>query len=84
MLTELSQVMRAEISTAAADSTHISAPRAFSEVHDNSAIDVAGMAERVASATSVRSGASDGESGTLKQVWNGFLEDLFGGPRKAV
>ena len=76
--------MRPEIITAAADSTHISAPRAFSEVHDNSAVDIAEMAERVASVTKIRSSPSQGEQGTLKQVWNGFLDDLFGGPQKAI
>ena len=74
--------MRPEISTAAADSTHISAPRAFSEVHDNTAVDVAALAERLASATRVVGTAAQEELGTVKRVWNGFLEDLLGGPRK--
>lgn len=77
--------MRPEIVTAAADSTHIASPRAFSEVHDNSAVDVAAMAEQVASATGVRMGGSkDEEPGIMKQVWNGLLEDIFGGPRNAA
>ncbi|KAF2100545.1 hypothetical protein NA57DRAFT_74151 [Rhizodiscina lignyota] len=78
-------VMRPEIITAAADSTHISSPRAFSEVHDNSAVDIAAMAERVAAATGMSNGASkDQEPGAIKQVWNGLLEDIFGGQRKAA
>ncbi|KAJ9642408.1 hypothetical protein H2201_004801 [Coniosporium apollinis] len=71
-------VMEPQIFTVAADGTHISAPAAMSDVHDNTAmnIDFEGMANR---ATKTVTGKSVEEQvGTVRQVWNGLLDDLFG------
>lgn len=71
--------MRPEIVTASADSTHISSPRAFSEVHDNSAIDISDMAQRVAAAAGLKGAeAADATQSMTKQLWQGMLDDLFG------
>jgi hypothetical protein len=74
--------MRPEISLMSADSTHISTPSAFAEVHDNSTIDFEGMADRIAHNT--KKAAEEHGGNTAKQVWNGFLEDLFGSGPKAA
>jgi hypothetical protein len=72
-------VMRPEIITVSADSTHISAPSAMSEVSDNTAIDFQGMAEKVsAAAARFKAGSIDETAGMAKQVWSGFLDDLLG------
>jgi hypothetical protein len=72
-------VMRAEIITVSADSTHISAPSSMSEVSDNTAIDFQGMAEKVsAAAARFKAGSIDETAGMAKQVWSGFLDDLLG------
>lgn len=74
----LHQVMEPQIYTVAADGTHISAPAAMSDIHDNAAmnIDFEGLANQ---ATKTVTGKSVEEQvGTVKQVWNGFLDDLFG------
>ncbi|KAK5275393.1 hypothetical protein LTR16_012521, partial [Cryomyces antarcticus] len=74
-------VMRPTISTASADNSAVSA---LSDVHDNAAmpIDFHAMAEKIASATEqLKSSAVEEPVGMVRQVWNGFLEDLMG-PRK--
>ena len=72
-------VMRPEIITVSADSTHISAPSAMSEVSDNTAIDFQGMAEKVSAvAARFKAGSIDETAGMAKQVWSGFLDDLLG------
>ncbi|KAL9097345.1 MAG: hypothetical protein Q9165_000772 [Trypethelium subeluteriae] len=78
-------VHRAEISTSAADIPHNVAHMA--EVHDNSAapIDYHTLADVVAGTASKLSSAT--KEGTLREVWNGFLDDLLGpksGGPKAV
>lgn len=67
--------MRPEIYTASADSTHIHAPSAMSEVHDNNVIDFQGMASRVAAATQ---SAVEDKSSEIGKVWNGMMDDIFG------
>lgn len=72
-------VMRPEIITVSADSTHISAPSAMAEVSDNASIDFQGMAEKVsAAAAKFKAGSIDETASMAKQVWNGFLDDLLG------
>ena len=77
-------VHRPEISTNSADIPQNVAYMA--EVHDNSAaeIDYDRLADVVSGTASKVSGATN--EGALKQVWNGFLDDLLGpksGPRSA-
>lgn len=77
--------MRPTISTASLDSTHISAPSAFAEVHDNSAmkIDFHDMADKVTSTVKKVADAEPAEkTGVLKELWNGFLDDVFGAKQK--
>jgi len=80
-----SQVMRPEIVTASADSTHISAPSAMHEVHDNSAMDIDfhGMAERTAATVKKMESQVEEQAGVVKQLWNGLLDDVFGSKQKA-
>ncbi|KAI9664464.1 MAG: hypothetical protein M1821_005910 [Bathelium mastoideum] len=78
-------VHRAEISTSSADIPHHVASMA--EVHDNSAaaIDYHSLADVMSGAASKLRGAA-AEEGTVRQVWNGFLDDLLGprsGPKTA-
>ncbi|TKA80612.1 hypothetical protein B0A49_02044 [Cryomyces minteri] len=75
------EVMRPTISTASADNSAVSA---LSDVHDNAAmpIDFHAMAEKITSVTEqLKSSAIEEPVGMVRQVWNGFLEDLMG-PRK--
>jgi len=76
--------MRAEIITASADSTHISAPAAMHEVHDNNTVDFQGMAERVAQGTNMAGKDQEG-IGIIKEVLSGMFDDIFGAkkPRTA-
>jgi hypothetical protein len=77
--------MRPEIVTASADGTHISSPRAFSEVHDNSSIDISAMAQQVATGIRAAAGASEGEAGGMvRTIWNGMMDDLFGSKKAAA
>ena len=70
--------MKAEISLASADSTHVLSPSAFADVHDNGNVDFHGLAHGEAADSGE---AADAEGGTIKQLWNGFLDDVLG-PRK--
>ena len=80
--------MRPTISTASADSTRVNALSAMVDVHDNTAVDV--DFHEVASRFSVGAAAGElagtssplRERGGLKQIWDGFLDDLLG-PGKA-
>jgi len=76
--------MRAEIITASADGTHISAPAAMHEVHDNSTVDFQGMAERMAQGAD-RTGKENEGVGMIKEVLGGMFDDIFGAkkPRTA-
>lgn len=77
------QVMRPEIVTASADSTFISSPSHLADVHDNTAVDIQAMAQHVASAAKNLGGTSVAEtSGTLREFWDGFLDDLLGPKQK--
>jgi hypothetical protein len=77
-------IMRAEIITASADSTHISAPAAMQEVHDNNTVDFQGMTERVAQGTDKAEKDNEGV-GMIKEVLIGMFNDIFGAkkPRTA-
>lgn len=76
-------VVRPQISTISANSTHIESPSSMTEVTDNHAIDLDPFnltSKVVASAskaidTSVK---EDQEPGAVKELWNGLLDDLFG------
>lgn len=78
--------MRPTIVTASADSTHVSAPSAMSELHDNAAVDVGHMAERVAAAGTKQLGGggagvgapSEESQGMVRTVLKGMLEDIMG------
>jgi len=76
--------MRPEIITASADSTHISAPAAMHEVHDNNTVDFQGMAEQVAQGTDKDERDQEGV-GMIKEVLSGMFDDIFGAkkPRMA-
>ncbi len=80
--------MRPTITTASADSTHIGAPSALSEVLDNAAIDydLHHMSDSVSSAARKIQAAiapSESPQGIIRQVWNDFLDDVLG-PAKAA
>jgi hypothetical protein len=80
--------MRPTIVTASADSTHISAPSAMSDLHDNAAVDIGHMAERVAAAAAKQlgtgsgknggSGPSEQSQGMVQTVLKDMLEDIMG------
>lgn len=77
--------MRPTISTASLDSTHISAPSALAEVHDNSAmnLDFHDMADKVTSTVKKVADAEPAQKvGIAKEIWTGFLDDVFGAKQK--
>lgn len=76
-------VIRPEISTVSADSTHIDSPSAMSEVTDNHSVelDPYDLTSKVTTAASKMAGrpvSTLKESGTVTQLWNGVLDDLLG------
>ncbi|KAL9031025.1 MAG: hypothetical protein Q9196_000926 [Gyalolechia fulgens] len=82
----VNSVIRPEISTISADSTHIESPSAMSEVTDNHAIDLDpyDLTNKVtAAATRTAEDAMDKikEAGTVRQLWSGLLDDMFGSKR---
>ena len=80
-------VVRPQISTASADSTHIESPSAMREVTDNHAVelDPFTLTEKVAKAASklghVPVSKATQEVGALRELWNGLLDDLLGEKR---
>lgn len=79
----IDSVIRPEISTISANSTHIESPSAMSEVTDNHAIDLDpyNLSSKVtAAANRTAEDALDKikEAGTVRQLWSGLLDDLFG------
>ena len=79
-------VVRPEISTVSAESTHIASPSAMSEVTDNHAIelDPYDLTAKVAAAAK-KMGELPGEklkeAGVMKELWMGLLDDLMGGKK---
>lgn len=76
-------VIRPEISTVSADSTHIDSPSAMSEVTDNHSmeLDPYDLTSKVtAAAAKVTQVPEENlkEPGWVKEIWNGFLDDLLG------
>lgn len=74
----LQDVLRPQIVTAACGSTHISAPSAMADVHDNNAIDIGFVAQKVAEAASKVKAAAIDETPELKRFWNGLVDDILG------
>lgn len=80
-------VIRPQISTASADSTHIESPSAMREVTDNHAVelDPFTLTKKVANAASklghVPVSKATQEVGALRELWNGLLDDLLGEKR---
>ena len=76
-------VLRPEISTVSADSTHIDNPSAMSEVTDNHSIelDPYDLTSKVTAAAAKVTDApaeNSKEPGLVTQIWNGFFDDLLG------
>ncbi|KAL8930262.1 MAG: hypothetical protein Q9208_000879 [Pyrenodesmia sp. 3 TL-2023] len=79
-------VIRPEISLVSANSTHIESPSAMSEVTDNHAMDLDpyNLTKTVAvAATRTAEDAMEKirEAGTVRELWSGLLDDLFGSKR---
>ncbi|KAL8720355.1 MAG: hypothetical protein Q9225_002783 [Loekoesia sp. 1 TL-2023] len=80
-------VVRPEISTVSANSTHIESPSAMSEVTDNDAIDLDpyDLTNKVMAAATKTAKDTTGqisrEAGTVRQLWSGLLDDIFGSRR---
>ncbi|KAF3007784.1 hypothetical protein E8E13_010317 [Curvularia kusanoi] len=68
-------VMQPTIYTAAADSTHIHAPSAMADMTESNHIDFQGMASKVTK--NLQKPVEEAE-GMARQIWNDFLEDVFG------
>lgn len=84
----IESVIRPEISTVSADSTHIASPSAMSEVTDNHAIelDPYNLTSKVTAAAAKMAGMPVEklkEPGVVKELWNGFLDDLLGSRKMA-
>ncbi|KAI4087668.1 MAG: hypothetical protein LQ344_006623 [Seirophora lacunosa] len=82
----IDDVIRPEISLVSASSTHIESPSAMSEVTDNHAVDVDpyDLTNKVtAAATKTVEDAMNRrrEEGTVRELWSGLLDDLFGSRR---
>lgn len=76
-------VIRPEISTVSADSTHIDSPSAMSEVTDNHSIelDPFDLTSKVTAAAAKMAQVpkeNPKEPGLVTEIWNGFLDDLLG------
>ncbi|KAF2420554.1 hypothetical protein EJ08DRAFT_653770 [Tothia fuscella] len=71
---EVETVMLPEINLMSADSTHITPPAAFSDVHDNNAVEFHGVTEGMEKIGEV----VEQEAGGFKRVWDGFLDDIMG------
>ena len=81
-------VIRPEISTVSADSTHIASPSAMSEVTDNDAIelDPYDLTSKVTAAAAKMAGMPVEklkEPGAVREIWDGFLDDLLGSKKLA-
>lgn len=74
------QVMRPEISLASADSTHFASPSAFADVVDNNAIDFQGVADALKS----KAAEVAEETGEVRRVFNGLMDDIFGAKKTAA
>lgn len=79
-------VVRPEISLVSANGTHIENPSAMSEVTDNLAIplDPYDLTSKVtAAATKTAEDAMEKirEAGTVRELWTGLLDDIFGSRR---
>jgi hypothetical protein len=79
--------MRAEIFTVAGNNTHIHAPSAMVDVHDNGSIDFQGFAAKVADKLTAPVHAVEETVGMTRQLWNGLVDDVLGpkasGPSRA-
>ncbi|MCJ1452639.1 hypothetical protein MMC28_002982 [Mycoblastus sanguinarius] len=76
-------VVRPQITTTAANGTHIESPSAMSEVTDNQTIDLNpfDLTTTVTNAASRMTGMPVEElkePGMLRQLWNGLLDDMVG------
>lgn len=79
-------VIRPEISLVSANSTHIESPSAMSEVTDNQAIDLDpyDLTNKVTAAATKTVEDAIGkikDVGTVRELWGGLLDDLFGSKR---
>ncbi|KAL8812946.1 MAG: hypothetical protein Q9200_000643 [Gallowayella weberi] len=77
------RVVRPQISLVSANSTHIESPSAMSEVTDNHAaeLDPYDLTNKVTAAASAMAEApleKIREAGTIRQLWSGLIDDLFG------
>ena len=84
----IESVIRPEISTVSADSTHIASPSAMSEVTDNHAIDLDpyDLTSKVTAAAAKMAGMPVEKlkaPGTVQEIWDGFLDDLLGSKKLA-
>jgi len=64
-----------KIYTVAADGTHIHAPSAMADVHDNGNVDFQGMAASVAQ--KIKKPIEEGV-GMTRTLWNGLVDDILG------
>ena len=76
-------VIRPEISTVSADSTHIDSPSAMSEVTDNHSVEVDpyDLTSKVTAAAAKIAqvpAKNSKKPGLVMEIWNGFLDDLLG------
>ena len=76
-------VTKQTIVTAAADSTHVSAPSAMSDVHDNTAapVDYPNLADRLETAAAGVKASAKRSQGTLGKLWEDVVDDIFGPKR---
>ena len=80
-------VVRPQISTISAESTHIQSPSAMREVTDNDAIDLDpyNLTKKVAVAAAklghIPAAKANEEVGALRELWNGLLDDFLGGKK---
>ncbi|KAL9058520.1 MAG: hypothetical protein Q9162_001675 [Coniocarpon cinnabarinum] len=82
---EYDTVMRAQVVTAAGEQTFVSAPSVMSDVHDNNSVrvDYGALADKMEQTASQVSDKARDTQGTVKQIWNGMVDDIFG-PRRAT
>lgn len=80
---QVGRVIRPEISIVSGDGTQLDMPSAMSEVTDNHAAeldpyDLTSKVHAAASKGPAQASKPQEEPGSVKAIWNGLLDDLFG------
>ena len=78
-------IFRSQVITAAGEETHVTAPSAMSEVHDNTSvgIDYTALAKSMEDRVSDVAGRARETQGTVRRLWDGVVDDILG-PKRSM